>query len=30
MKSFSSIPIVNALSDIHHPMQAFADLLTIW
>ena len=30
MKWFSQIPIVNALSDTHHPMQALADLLTIW
>jgi ornithine carbamoyltransferase len=26
---FSSVPVVNALSDLHHPCQALADLLTI-
>ena len=30
MKWLSDISIVNALSDTHHPMQALADLLTIW
>ena len=29
MTTFSDIPIVNALCNKHHPMQAFADLLTI-
>ncbi|MFH1188968.1 MAG: ornithine carbamoyltransferase [bacterium] len=29
MSTFSPIPIVNALCDKHHPMQALADLLTI-
>lgn len=29
MKKFSSIPIINALCNKHHPMQALADLLTI-
>jgi ornithine carbamoyltransferase len=29
MAQFSDIPIVNALCDKHHPMQALADLLTI-
>ena len=29
MLKYSSIPIINALCDCHHPMQAFADLLTI-
>jgi ornithine carbamoyltransferase len=26
---FASVPVVNALSDLHHPCQALADLLTI-
>ncbi len=29
ISEYSSIPVVNALCDLHHPMQAFADLLTI-
>ena len=29
MSSFATIPIVNALCDKHHPMQVFADFLTI-
>jgi ornithine carbamoyltransferase len=29
MKQYSSIPIINALCDRHHPMQALADLKTI-
>jgi len=29
INNFSTIPIVNALCDKHHPMQALADLLTI-
>ncbi|MCX8204580.1 MAG: ornithine carbamoyltransferase [Candidatus Nezhaarchaeota archaeon] len=27
---FSRKPVINALSDLHHPLQALADLLTIW
>jgi len=26
---FASIPVINGLSDLHHPCQALADLLTI-
>lgn len=29
MKEYGDIPVVNALCDLHHPMQALADLLTI-
>jgi ornithine carbamoyltransferase len=29
LTNFSQIPVINALSDEHHPMQALADLLTI-
>ena len=29
MKEYGTIPIVNALCNLHHPMQALADLLTI-
>lgn len=29
LAKFSSIPIVNALCNLHHPMQAFADIYTI-
>ena len=28
--SYSRRPVVNALSDLYHPLQALADLLTIW
>lgn len=27
---YSKKPVINALSDLHHPLQALADLLTIW
>lgn len=27
---YSRKPVINALSDLHHPLQALADLLTIW
>jgi ornithine carbamoyltransferase len=27
--SYSSIPVINGLSDLHHPCQALADLMTI-
>lgn len=27
---YSQKPIINALSDLHHPLQALADLLTVW
>lgn len=30
LATFSDIPVVNALCDGHHPMQALADLFTIW
>jgi hypothetical protein len=29
IKSFSDVPVVNALCNKHHPMQALADILTI-
>lgn len=29
MKEYGQIPIINALCDLHHPMQALADILTI-
>lgn len=29
MKEYGDIPVVNALCDLHHPMQALADLLTL-
>lgn len=29
MKEYGEIPVVNALCDLHHPMQALADILTI-
>lgn len=29
MKQYGTIPVVNALCNLHHPMQALADLLTI-
>ncbi|MDR9364975.1 MAG: ornithine carbamoyltransferase [Balneolaceae bacterium] len=29
MKEYGDIPVVNALCDLHHPMQALADILTI-
>lgn len=30
LSHYSKIPIINALSDLHHPMQALADLMTIY
>lgn len=30
MARHSTIPVINALSDRHHPLQALADALTIW
>ena len=30
MASFSKVPIINALSDMHHPLQALADLQVIY
>ncbi|MEZ0319272.1 MAG: ornithine carbamoyltransferase [Pyrobaculum sp.] len=30
MATHSSIPVINALSDKHHPLQALADTLTLW
>lgn len=28
--AYSTVPVINALSDAHHPCQALADLLTVW
>lgn len=30
MASYSKVPVINALSDIHHPLQALADVLTLY
>ena len=30
MAKYASIPVVNALSNLHHPCQAVADLYTVW
>ena len=30
LANFSKVPIINALSDMHHPMQALADLMVIY
>jgi ornithine carbamoyltransferase len=30
MAKYASVPVINALSDLHHPCQALADLYTIW
>lgn len=29
LKAESSVPVINALSDLHHPLQTLADLMTI-
>ena len=30
LAAFSSVPVVNGLSDLYHPCQALADYLTVW
>ena len=30
MANHSKVPVINALSDMHHPLQALADLQTIY
>lgn len=29
LKAEASVPVINALSDLHHPLQTLADLMTI-
>lgn len=30
MAYYADVPVINALSDLHHPLQALADFFTIW
>jgi len=30
LAKYSTVPVINGLSDLHHPCQALSDLLTIW
>lgn len=29
LKAAASVPVINALSDLHHPLQTLADLMTM-